>query len=427
MKLKNLLLFLCVTLCFCFLSLTICYCKGEKPTIVIDPGHGGTNDGAYYDGIKEKEINLKLATQLNKMLAKYDDEINVVMTRYSDDSLDLKERAEIAKKNNADILISLHFNASEKKDLFGAEVWTSAFEKYHTRGKELGQCFIDNFKEFGLLNRGIKTRVSKLEKNGDIKDIEKPEDLENVDESKFNDYYGIIRESVKRGVPAIIVEHCFLDVEKEFLTDESYTKFAEADAKAIIDYFKLGTSESGLPKLKGEIPTKAIINDVTEPEKVALNVYKNSDGEYILKIFVKDSNSKIIYFSYTIDDGKTWSNLMAFNSDDGNNLEYKLSEKEIKGNVIVKVYNNYDLFKESNYISNSEIKNFEKDEILKFEAENETLQILNEEDLYSEGIIADDTNEENNDGFTIIFSILVFIVVIISVIIVILFLKLRRK
>lgn len=83
----------------------------SRRTIVIDPGHGGSADGAKYEGIAEKAINLSVALKLEKILKGHG--YNVVMTRSTDATVGLYRRADIANAVGADIFVSLHSNASE--------------------------------------------------------------------------------------------------------------------------------------------------------------------------------------------------------------------------------------------------------------------------------------------------------------------------
>ncbi|MBN2134217.1 MAG: N-acetylmuramoyl-L-alanine amidase [Acidobacteria bacterium] len=93
-------------------------------TIVIDPGHGGENEGAKGpSGLLEKEITLQIANQLKKVIERNLPNIKVVLTRDRDMDLSLKARTEVANHNKADLFISLHCNGSVKKDARGAEVF----------------------------------------------------------------------------------------------------------------------------------------------------------------------------------------------------------------------------------------------------------------------------------------------------------------
>lgn len=90
-------------------------------TIVIDPGHGGTDPGAISpNGIKEKDVNLPLAlkAQISLEALGYD----VIMTRSDDTTLALKDRVNIANRNNADIFVSIHHNSTLNSAINGLEV-----------------------------------------------------------------------------------------------------------------------------------------------------------------------------------------------------------------------------------------------------------------------------------------------------------------
>ncbi len=84
--------------------------KGFK--ICLDPGHGGQGHIPGYKrgptGLREAEINLKVANYLKKMLEQV--EATVIMTRVDDTYVSLPERSQIANKNHADFFISLHHN-----------------------------------------------------------------------------------------------------------------------------------------------------------------------------------------------------------------------------------------------------------------------------------------------------------------------------
>ena len=89
-------------------------------TVVIDPGHGGTDNGAYYGGIAEKTINLEISKKVKNILEKYD--INVYMTRTSDVNTSLAARTNLANSVGADLFISIHINAIAKSNIKGTEI-----------------------------------------------------------------------------------------------------------------------------------------------------------------------------------------------------------------------------------------------------------------------------------------------------------------
>ncbi|HFU3968872.1 TPA: GBS Bsp-like repeat-containing protein [Streptococcus suis] len=80
-------------------------------TIYIDPGHGGVDSGASYGGVYEKNLALSVANKLKENLIQLG--YQVLMTRTADYNVDFKtERSQMANQSNADLFISIHFNAT---------------------------------------------------------------------------------------------------------------------------------------------------------------------------------------------------------------------------------------------------------------------------------------------------------------------------
>lgn len=93
-------------------------------TVVIDPGHGGKDPGApgKTSSTSEKHLVLTISKMLgNKIKAAYPD-VKVIYTRSTDVFVELNERAKIAKRNNADLFISVHCNSNNSSKPFGASV-----------------------------------------------------------------------------------------------------------------------------------------------------------------------------------------------------------------------------------------------------------------------------------------------------------------
>lgn len=91
-------------------------------TIVIDPGHGGKDPGAVYNGLKEKDIVLEISKYLYEYL-KADSDLNIHLTRDRDIFIPLEERTAIANKLKADIFVSIHANAAKNKAATGLETF----------------------------------------------------------------------------------------------------------------------------------------------------------------------------------------------------------------------------------------------------------------------------------------------------------------
>ena len=91
-------------------------------TFIIDPGHGGMDNGASgKNGTLEKELNLEVSLRLKDLLEGAG--ANVVLTRFDDTFISLYERAFIANFLMADFFISIHTNSHPKSHINGIEVF----------------------------------------------------------------------------------------------------------------------------------------------------------------------------------------------------------------------------------------------------------------------------------------------------------------
>lgn len=92
-------------------------------TIVLDPGHGGSEVGAIGpSGVQEKDLTLQIARELaGKLGAALG--VQVLLTRYDDAVLPHDTRAAIANQNRADLFVSIHLNSSLGAGAHGAETY----------------------------------------------------------------------------------------------------------------------------------------------------------------------------------------------------------------------------------------------------------------------------------------------------------------
>ncbi len=88
--------------------------------VALDPGHGGIDEGCSREGIFEKDVNLQIAFLVEARLLELG--YRVVLTRNTDEGLSLEERVETARRNQADLYVSIHQNASEEPSVEGIEV-----------------------------------------------------------------------------------------------------------------------------------------------------------------------------------------------------------------------------------------------------------------------------------------------------------------
>lgn len=129
--------------------------SGSNPSIpakviCIDPGHGGPESGAVNGSLKEKDVNLKIALKLARLLEA--DGHKVVLTRDSDRApsatadqawagltQDLQRRIDIANAADADLFISIHNNAASSASASGTEVWYSGSRTFGDENKKLAE------------------------------------------------------------------------------------------------------------------------------------------------------------------------------------------------------------------------------------------------------------------------------------------------
>lgn len=212
-------------------------------TIALDPGHSrGSDSGAIgVNGAQEAICNWKIASACKAELEKYA-RVRVVMTWEDGDSFkSIEERALVAIKAGADVVVSLHLN-SAGGSAYGAEVYVPYNASYnpttHAVGQELGKEILAKLEALGLYNRGEKIRT--------ISDSDY-----SYSNGEDGDYYGIIRYARRANIPGIIVEHAFIDnagdYNKFLNNDSKLQSLGKSDAQGIVDAYGLSpVSESML-------------------------------------------------------------------------------------------------------------------------------------------------------------------------------------
>ncbi|MBI5559820.1 MAG: N-acetylmuramoyl-L-alanine amidase [Deltaproteobacteria bacterium] len=105
--------------------------------IVLDPGHGGDDAGAVGpDGVREKDITLAVAKELEAELSKSPG-TRIILTRTDDTFIPLGERTNIANRARADIFVSIHANSAYKRDASGVETYFLSFEASDSDSRKL--------------------------------------------------------------------------------------------------------------------------------------------------------------------------------------------------------------------------------------------------------------------------------------------------
>jgi N-acetylmuramoyl-L-alanine amidase len=98
--------------------------------VVLDAGHGGSNHGCSSDllGVEEKHLTLRVAKAVAALVRLNVPGARVVMTRTRDEDVPLSERIATANEARADLFVSVHVNASPRKDQSGYETFVLDLE-----------------------------------------------------------------------------------------------------------------------------------------------------------------------------------------------------------------------------------------------------------------------------------------------------------
>jgi N-acetylmuramoyl-L-alanine amidase len=130
--------------------------SGTLRVIVVDAGHGGSEEGAKGPGgTLEKNVTLAVARRLKAALeARLG--VRVILTRDADQTMALDERAALANNNKADLFVSLHANASLRPGMTGAEVFFLSLDEYGDAGERVARGESEPLPVFGGGTRDIE-------------------------------------------------------------------------------------------------------------------------------------------------------------------------------------------------------------------------------------------------------------------------------
>ena len=190
-----------------------------KMTVIIDPGHGGSDVGATsLDGTyDEKHINLTVAKYLQSYLKSAG--VNVIMVRDTlEDGSDLTLRGAVMERyqDTADLFFSIHHNAANTAAR-GAEALAQVADKNGGPTKILAEKLLEEYRALGVPIRSIVFR-----------------------EGRNGDYYYTNRAAASLFIPALTSEFCFIDnaQDQKFIdSDEDLAAEARAQYNAIMYYF----------------------------------------------------------------------------------------------------------------------------------------------------------------------------------------------
>lgn len=181
----------------------------DEELVVIDPGHGGMDEGCSREEILEKDINLQIALLLKDKLQQMGYE--VLLTREGDETVTLEQRVETANAARGDVYISIHQNACEerKSEVNGIETFYSGT-----------QCDEESRRLTQLIHNDVILYTEKKDRG-----IRKADDL------------FVIRET---RMPSCLIETGFLSnaEDRQSLTEEAFQqRIVEGIASGIDLYF----------------------------------------------------------------------------------------------------------------------------------------------------------------------------------------------
>ncbi len=187
--------------------------------IMINPEHGGSDGGASYGGLIEKNLNLKVSKYCRDYLKDY--ECEPFLSREDDKYLLIADRINLLKKNGANAVVTVAHNAGGGD---GCEIF---YWQGDVKSKTFAAVLEKYYKAIGQNSRGIKA------------------------DSLSSHNFGMLREPSGLGVVAVLSEFAFLDNASDRLIVDSEAelkKEGEAIAKAVVEYFRLKKKESSDPE-----------------------------------------------------------------------------------------------------------------------------------------------------------------------------------
>ena len=197
--------------------------KNTKRSIFLDPGHGGSDPGAISGGVREKDLTLSVYNKVSSKLASLG--YTVLTSRNVDKDVDLIDRADQANKANADMLLSIHFNAGGRGIARGIETYY-----YQATADRVPKINKENHNNVERLERSRKL-ANKVQQN---LLYQTGANDRGVKRASFT----VLRET---SIPSILVELGFIDNPEErnkIKTNEYQERLANGIVDGIVEYYK---------------------------------------------------------------------------------------------------------------------------------------------------------------------------------------------
>ena len=224
---------------------------GGLRTIVIDPGHGGDENGARGEkGTLEKNVTLAVARRLKGALEGRLG-VRVLLTRDGDQTLPLDQRAAVANNNKADLFISLHANASVRPAITGAEVFYLNLAEYGDEAQRAARGGAESLPVLGGGSRDIEVILWEM---AQARYIDQSAAFARAVEAALRERISMSRRPIQQApfrvlgganMPAILVEMGFLSnppQEQQLAGDEYQNSIVQALVDGIVRFRGQGAS-----------------------------------------------------------------------------------------------------------------------------------------------------------------------------------------
>ena len=196
-----------------------------KNVVFLDPGHGGRDPGAVYNGLREKDLNMSIYRKLRSELEKLG--YTVLTSRDSDVYVDyVTERSEMVNKTDADVFISIHFNATGVPGANRSGVETYIYEPDEDIKPRINKVAHDD-----------PTRLSKSKRLADNIHNSVVSVAGANDRGVHGSNYAVLRETIK---PAVLLELGYIDSpEYKKISDDKYqNKLVEGIVTGLRNFYK---------------------------------------------------------------------------------------------------------------------------------------------------------------------------------------------
>lgn len=264
--------------------------ESKEYTIAIAAGHNNTdNKGASYQGLVEEEMTIKVAEYVSQLFSPYTN-IKVVQTGSTSSNpggVKLEDRMQLAKEANPNLLVVIHFNATESHKASGVDTYYKAGD---SKSKEFSQILVKTISNaMGLQQRGhhpdTETNKGSLESIGN---------------------------SAECGFPCVLAEGGFLDNETDravLSSDSGLKNYAKGIVDGVLEYLGIENRGYGDATISNSGSVATAVNskiyDLKYVPEKTFDKYVEENNEKALEVFTLDKDMKLITakWSYTTEEG----------------------------------------------------------------------------------------------------------------------------